>query len=127
MVSLFKIPLVDATIAYMPEDKDKKWAHHTDDSGELGRYLRIVLLFSLLNDSSYEHDKYYTQKKIIQTFLQELCSLKKALGVPYNRLSQNACIFPEGQGQAALGPQGMGSEAISQSLGGQQEGHSLLP
>lgn len=24
MVSLFKIPLVDATIAYIPEDKDKK-------------------------------------------------------------------------------------------------------
>lgn len=73
MVSLFKIPLVDATIAYMPEDKDKKWAHHTDDSGELGRYLRIVLLFSLLNDSSYEHDKYYTKKKIIQTFFYRNC------------------------------------------------------
>lgn len=35
-------------------------------------------------------------------------------------------MFPEGQGQTTLGPQGMISEAISQSLGGQEEGHSLL-
>lgn len=79
----------------------------------------MILLVSMIN--------IIQRKNHTNIFLQELCSLKKALGVPYNRLSQNACTLPEGQGQAALGPQGMGSEAISQLLGGQQEGHSLLP
>lgn len=45
MVSLLKIPLGDATVACMHADRDK-WAHHTDDSGEVwGGVLELSYCF----------------------------------------------------------------------------------
>lgn len=45
MVSLLKIPLGDATVACMHADRDK-WAHYTDDSGEVwGGVLELSYCF----------------------------------------------------------------------------------